>query len=282
MTQSGRAAELVQNRFAHDFLSVYVDVPTMVSFDEAVAVITGAGSGIGRTTAMQFAERGTSVVVADVNVEGGEETVSDIEDAGGDAVFVETDVTDPEEIQGMVETAVDEFGRLDYAFNNAGIGGAQAAVADYPTEKWQAVIDVNLVGVFNCMKAEIGRMREQDDGGVVVNNASVLGKVGFEMSSGYVAAKHGVLGLTKTAALENGESGVRVNAVCPGFIETPLLEAGGITSDPEVREQIENRHAMKRLGRTEEVASAVLWLCDDSASFVTGEAVAVDGGYLIQ
>ena len=252
----------------------------MASFEDTTAVVTGAGSGIGRTTAVEFADRGADVVVADVDVEGGEGTVSRIEDAGGDAVFVETDVTDPDEAEAMVDTAVEEYGRLDYAFNNAGIGGEQAEVAEYPPEQWRAVIDVNLVGVFNCMRAEIRRMTRQDAGGAVVNNASVLGKVGFETSSGYVAAKHGVLGLTKTAALENAEAGVRVNAVCPGFIETPLLEAGGITTDPEIRADIEGRHAMNRLGTPEEVTGAVLWLCSDEASFVTGESLDIEGGYL--
>ena len=252
----------------------------MGSFTDAVAVVTGGGSGIGRTTATEFADRGASVVVADVDVTGGEETVAEIEAAGGQARFVETDVTDPAAAQAMVDAAVDAYGRLDYAFNNAGIGGEQTPVTDYDPEDWRAVIDVNLVGVFNCLKPEIEQMQEQDGGGAVVNNSSILGKVGFETSSGYVAAKHGLLGLTKTAALENGETGVRVNAVCPGFIETPLLEAGGITSDPEMRTQIESLHAMNRLGTPQEVADAVCWLCSDEASFVTGEALGVEGGYL--
>ncbi|RRJ31557.1 SDR family NAD(P)-dependent oxidoreductase [Halocatena pleomorpha] len=251
----------------------------MSSFNQSVAIVTGGGSGIGRTTAMKFADRGTSVVIADVDVAGGEETVTEIADEGGEAIFVETDVTSTDDTHAMVDAAVDEYGRLDYAFNNAGIGGERSPITDYPAEKWQNVIEVNLVGVFNCMQAEINRMREQDSGGVVVNNASVLGKTGFETSSGYAAAKHGVLGLTKTAALENGETGVRVNAVCPGFIETPLLMDG--MSDAE-REQIEQRHAMNRLGTPAEVANAVLWLCDDNASFVTGEALGVEGGYLSQ
>lgn len=253
-----------------------------MELNNATVLITGAGSGIGRTAAIEFAERGTSVVVADVDVDGGEETVELIENAEGDAVFVKADVTDPADTQAMVDTAVDEYGRLDYAFNNAGIGGEQATVTDYSTEQWQTVIDVNLVGVFNSLHAEINQMQEQESGGVVVNMASVLGKVGFETSSAYVAAKHGVIGLTKTAALEYAESGVRVNAVTPGFIKTPLLEEGGITSDPEVLEQIESRHAMNRLGTPEEVANAVIWLSSDEASFVTGEAFAVDGGYLSQ
>lgn len=253
----------------------------MVS-DNSVALVTGGGSGIGRETALEFAAEGARVVVADVDVEGGEGTVADIEDDGGEALFVETDVTDADETAAMVEAAVEAYGRLDYAFNNAGIGGDSATVDEYDTENWEGVIDVNLVGVFKCMQAEIARMKEQESGGVVVNNSSILGKVGFATSSGYVAAKHGVLGLTKTAALENGETGVRVNAVCPGFIDTPLLREGGMEEGSEVREQIAGKHAMNRLGTPEEVASAVLWLCDDDASFVTGEAVGVDGGYLAQ
>jgi NAD(P)-dependent dehydrogenase (short-subunit alcohol dehydrogenase family) len=252
----------------------------MGSFTDAVAVVTGGGSGIGRTTALEFADRGASVVVADVDVAGGEGTVAEIEDAGGRARFVETDVTDPAATRAMVDVAVDAYGRLDYAFNNAGIGGEQTPVTDYDPEDWRAVIDVNLVGVFNCLKPEIERMQGQDSGGAVVNNSSILGQVGFETSSAYVAAKHGLLGLTKTAALENGETGVRVNAVCPGFIETPLLESGGITSDPQMRTRIESLHAMNRLGTPQEVADAVCWLCSDEASFVTGEALGVEGGYL--
>ncbi len=251
----------------------------MVAFDESIALVTGGGSGIGRTTALEFADRGASVVVADLDVEGGEETVETVENEGGDALFVETDVSDPESAAAMVETTVEEYGRLDYAFNNAGIGGAQSPVADYPAEEWQQVVDVNLVGVFNCVKAELEQMQSQEAGGAIVNNASVLGKAGFATSSAYSAAKHGVLGLTKSTALENGETGVRINAVCPGFIETPLLES---TMDEEAREQLEGLHAMNRLGTPEEVADAVAWLCSDGASFVTGEALGVEGGYLSQ
>ncbi|GAA0309275.1 NAD(P)-dependent dehydrogenase (short-subunit alcohol dehydrogenase family) [Halarchaeum rubridurum] len=250
--------------------------------NNSVALVTGGGSGIGRETALEFAAEGARVVVADVDVKGGEGTIADIEADGGDALFVETDVTDAAETEAMVEAAVEEYGSLDYAFNNAGIGGDSATVEEYDAESWESVIDVNLVGVFKCMQAEIAQMKQQDAGGVVVNNSSILGQVGFATSSGYVAAKHGVLGLTKTAALENGETGVRVNAVCPGFIDTPLLREGGMEEGSELREQIANKHAMNRLGTPEEVASAVLWLCDDDASFVTGEALGVDGGYLAQ
>lgn len=251
----------------------------MVAFTESTALITGGGSGIGRTAALEFADRGANVVVADLDVEGGEETVERIEDDGGDALFVETDVSDPESATAMVDATVEEYGQLDFAFNNAGIGGAQTPVAEYPAEEWQQVIDVNLVGVFNCVTAELEQMQSQESGGAIVNNASVLGKVGFATSSAYSAAKHGVLGLTKSTALENGETGVRINAVCPGFIETPLL---GETMDEEAREQLAGLHAVNRLGTAQEVADAVAWLCSDEASFVTGEALGVEGGYLSQ
>ncbi len=252
----------------------------MSHLDERVAVVTGGSTGIGHATALAFAERGASVVVADVNDEAAAETVDAIEDAGGEATFVHTDVTDQGAVDAMVDTAVGEYGRLDFAFNNAGIGGEQAKTADYPEDVWQRVIDVNLSGVQRCMKAELRAMTERDDGGVVVNNASVLGKVGFETASAYTAAKHGVLGLTKTAALEYAAEGIRVVAVCPGFVETPMLEQGGLTTDVEVRHGIESLHAMNRLGQPDEVAAAVCWLCSDEASFVTGTAVDVDGGYL--
>ncbi|ELZ82942.1 short-chain family oxidoreductase [Haloferax elongans ATCC BAA-1513] len=249
----------------------------MAQFDNKVAVVTGAGSGIGRATAEAFAREGASVVVSDVDIEGGEETVSHIEEAGGQATFVKTDVTDEDAVAAMVETAVSEYGRLDFACNNAGIGGAQKPTADLSFDEWEQVIDVNLHGVWRSMRHEIPAMLD-GDGGVVVNMASILGRVGFENASAYVTAKHGLLGLTKTAAMEYAQKGVRVNAVCPGFIDTPLLSEGGL-DDPEARKGIEAMHPMNRLGDVDEIASAVVWLCSEGASFTTGEALTVDGGY---
>lgn len=252
----------------------------MGSSTGSVAVVTGGGSGIGRVTAKKFADRNMNVVVADIDVEGGRRTVTQIREDGGTATFVETNVTDPAATEAMVETAIAEYGRLDYAFNNAGIGGGPKPVDECDPDNWRDVIDVNLVGVFNCMQPQIREMQNQESGGVIVNNSSVLGKVGFSGSSGYSAAKHGVLGLTKTAALENGETGVRVNAICPGFIETPILTRSELLQESGVREELESHHAMNRLGSADEVAEAVLWLCSDDASFVTGETLGVDGGYL--
>jgi len=251
----------------------------MSSVENDVVVVTGGSSGIGERTAIEFATEGAQVVVADVDEAGGEETVATIDEEGGTARFVRTDVTDPEDARAMVEVAVDAYGGLDYAFNNAGIDGELLPVTDYSTDEWNRVVSVNLSGVFNCMQAELNRMQEQGSGGVIVNNASVLGKVGFANSSAYVAAKHGVLGLTKTAALENGETGVRINAVCPGFIDTELMRE---SLDDEAIEEVKALHPVDRLGTKEEVADAVLWLCSDRASFVTGEALDVDGGYLSQ
>lgn len=249
-------------------------------FADETVVATGAGSGIGRATAVAFGTAGANVVVADVDRDGGTETATMItEETDGDGTFVEVDVTDDADVEEMVETATTEYGGLDVAFNNAGIPGTFDAIDEIPEAKWQAIIDVNLSGVWRSMRKEIPAMLE-DGGGAIVNTASVLGKVGEAETPAYTAAKHGVVGLTKVAALERATDDIRVNAVCPGYIETQMLDDAGVTTDEELRAETEALHPMERLGTADEIADAVLWLASDDASFATGETLAVDGGYL--
>ncbi len=245
--------------------------------DAKVAVVTGAASGIGRSVAQLFAQNGTHVVVADVDLEGGRKTVDTIQSDGGQAIFVETDVSSPAACERMVQKAVDTYGRLDYACNNAGIAGEQNLIADYSIEGWQRLISINLSGVFFCMKYEIPAVLKSG-GGSIVNIASILGRVAFAGAPAYVSSKHGVIGLTETAALEYGSQGIRVNAVGPGFIQTPMIT--GVISDPKMKEQIVSMHPIGRLGNPEEVAELVIWLCSEKASFVTGSYYSIDGGYL--
>ncbi len=246
-----------------------------------VVVVTGAGSGIGQATAILFAQAGAKVVVSDIGTEHGEATVSMIEGMGGVASFVRCDVAEVAAVKALIETTIKLHGRLDYAFNNAGIEGTPALTGAYPEEVWTRVIAVNLTGVYLCMRYELEQMAKQGYG-AIVNNASILGTVGFPTACAYVAAKHGVLGLTKTAAAEYAAQGIRVNAVCPGFIETPMLERGGIHQDQAIYDMIVSRQPIGRLGRADEVARLVRWLCSDEASFVTGSSVLVDGGYTTQ
>jgi NAD(P)-dependent dehydrogenase (short-subunit alcohol dehydrogenase family) len=248
------------------------------AFKGKVALITGGSSGIGRATALAFAHEGAQVVIGDVNRAGSEETVRMITAAGGEAFFVRTDVTQAAEVAALVAATVERYGRLDCAFNNAGIESSSVSTADYPEEDWRRIIDINLTGVWLSMKHELPQMLKQG-GGVIVNNASALGLVAFAGASAYVAAKHGVVGLTKTTALEYAKSGIRVNAICPGFIETPMLERIGLLSDPKTKQAITNLHPMQRMGAAAEMAAAVIWLCSDAASFVTGIALPADGGY---
>jgi len=245
-----------------------------------VALVTGGGSGIGRATALTFAREGAKVVVADVVVAGGEETVRLIKAAGGEASFVEADMAKAAEVEALVQKAVATYGRLDCAHNNAGIEGATGKTADYNEADWDRVISINLTGVWLCMKYEILQMLKQG-GGAIVNTASDAGLLGVPQMPAYVASKHGVVGLTKTAALEYAKSGIRVNAVCPGVIKTPMVER--ITGQrPGRAERMTAAEPVGRMGKPEEIAEAVVWLCSEAASFVTGLPMPVDGGIAAQ
>lgn len=250
-----------------------------------VALVTGGSSGIGRATALAFAREGAKIVIADVNVEGGEETSHHVKEASGEAIFVKVDVTKAGEVEAMVNKAVEIYGQLDCAFNNADVVPRELVrTADCSEDDWVRVIDINLKGVFLCMKYELRQMLKQG-GGTIVNTASAYGLVGGgnrEMGlSAYVASKHGVVGQTKATALEYGEANIRVNAVCPGHVRTPLI-VPDTGFDPEVEKQLNARYPVGRIGEPEEVAEVVVWLCSDSASFVTGHALSVGGGFVGQ
>jgi NAD(P)-dependent dehydrogenase (short-subunit alcohol dehydrogenase family) len=249
--------------------------------DGKVALVTGGASGIGRATALTFAREGAKLVIADMNEDGGQQTVHMITENGGEATFVQVDVTSATQIEAMINKTVETYGRLDCAFNNAGIssGGQRAFTADYPEERWHQVIAINLTGVWLCLKYEIPQMLQQG-GGAIVNTASVAGLVGLPYASAYVASKHGVVGLTRTAALEYAKQGIRVNCVCPGYIETPMTEQG--RNDPERMAHMLASEPIGRIGKPEEIAETVVWLCSDAASFVTGHTMTVDGGMVAQ
>jgi NAD(P)-dependent dehydrogenase (short-subunit alcohol dehydrogenase family) len=247
---------------------------------ERVALITGASSGIGKATALAFAREGNRVVLGDVSPEG-EAVVKEIERLyGTPAVFLRCDVSNNSDVERLVQTAVNRFGRVDYAFNNAGIEGVQATTAECTEENWQRTIDVNLKGVWLCMKHEIPVMLKQGKGSIV-NCASIAGMVGFPNIPAYVASKHGIIGLTQNAALEYAKQGIRINAVCPGVIDTPMVQrfTGNL---PQNIKAMEAAEPVGRLGKPEEIADAVIWLSSDRASFVTGHSLAVDGGWTAQ
>jgi NAD(P)-dependent dehydrogenase (short-subunit alcohol dehydrogenase family) len=244
------------------------------------ALVTGGASGIGRATALAFAREGARVAVADIMQDAAQRTVNEIKAMGGDALAIACDVTDDDAIKAMIAATVDAFGSLDCAFNNAGIAPYQVnaggqKIADVAPEAWRRLIDVNLTGVWLCLRHEVAQMRAQGSGGVIINTASILGLVGTATSSAYVAAKHGVVGLTKVAAADHAEDNIRVNAVCPGYIETPMTEE----TMRRRGERIMARVPMARMGKAAEIAEAVVWLCSPKASFVTGVSWAVDGGY---
>lgn len=244
-------------------------------FKNKVALVTGASFGIGSATAILFAQKGAKVVLVDWLEN--DETLNKIKTFGGDATFIKCDVSKLSEVQKMIQKVISTYGQLDYAFNNAGIEGISATIQDCSEENWEKTISINLKGIWACMKYEIPEMLKHNNG-VIVNCASIAGLVGYEGLPAYVASKHGIIGLTKTAALENAKLGIRVNAVCPGAIKTPMIDR--LTGNKkEVEEQFAAQEPIGRLGNPNEVANAVIWLCSNEASFVTGHAMAVDGGW---
>ena len=246
-------------------------------FKNKVALVTGGVSGIGRATVVEFAQGGAKVVVADM--QDGKKLVAEIKKAGGEAIYIKCDVSKEAEVKAMIQKTVKMYGRLDYAVNNAGTEGAQTPLQDLTEDLWQRTIDINLKGVWLCMKYEIPEMLKQGKG-AIVNTSSIAGVIGFQNSAAYVASKHGVVGLTKVAALENAQTGIRVNAVCPGLIKTPMLERA--FTSPEMEQAYISAVPMKRLGRPEEIADSIIHLCSDASSLITGHALVIDGGWVVQ
>jgi NAD(P)-dependent dehydrogenase (short-subunit alcohol dehydrogenase family) len=243
-----------------------------------VGIVTGGTSGIGRDAAVLFAKAGAKVVVAGRREREGKETMDLVRAAGGDGLFVKTDVSKAAEVQALVQKTVQKFGRLDVAFNNAGIEGSMSPIAEQSEEDWDRTIGINLKGVWLCLKYEIQQMLKQSGGGAIVNMASVAGLIGSAGLATYCASKHGVMGLTKAAALETARSGIRINAVCPAVIETPMGER--LFGEPGVEKWIRGLHPIGRFGKPMEIAEAVVWMCSERASFMTGQSLVLDGGFL--
>jgi len=244
-----------------------------------VALVTGGSSGIGRATCVRFAQEGATVVLAARRVAEGEQTAQLVREAGGDACFVRADVAQSADVQALVTTCLERYGRLDYACNNAGIEGTIVPLVEYSEAQWDMIMGINLKGTWLCMKAEIPPMRTQG-GGAIVNVASVAGLIGFPGLGPYVATKHGMIGLTKTAAMEHAQDHIRVNVVCPGLIDTAMADrfTGGPQTD--VEQFIMSLKPMRRRGTSAEVAESIVWLCSDAASYVTGHSMVVDGGLM--
>ncbi len=249
------------------------------AFRGKVAFVTGAANGIGRATALTFAGEGASVVVADVSEQGNQDTARMIEEAGGRALAVGCDVSRAEDVKAALDQTVGTFGRLDFAFNNAGVEQPITAAADLTEQEWDRIVDINLRGVFLCMRHEIPLLLKQG-GGAIVNTSSGAGVKGIAGQAAYCAAKFGIVGLTKAAALDYAKANIRVNAVCPGIIETPMMDrfSGGT---PEGRERVIAQEPVGRMGKPEEIAAAVVWLCSDAAAFVVGHAMVIDGGQTV-
>jgi NAD(P)-dependent dehydrogenase (short-subunit alcohol dehydrogenase family) len=243
-----------------------------------VCIVTGGTSGIGRDTAILFARAGAKVAVAGRREAEGKETVDLMRSAGGDGFFVKTDVSKAPDVDGLVRKTVEKFGRLDIAFNNAGIEGSLSPIAEQSEEDWDRTIDINLKGTWLCLKYEIQQMLKQGSGGAIVNMASVAGLIGSSGFATYCASKHGVMWLTKSAALETARSGIRINVVCPAVIETPMGER--IFGGPEIKPYAVSLHPIGRFGKPMEIAEAVVWMCSDHASFMTGQSLVLDGGFL--
>lgn len=253
----------------------------MNKLENKTVFITGGLSGIGKACAIAAAKEGANVAVADLKSDTANKTMEEIKRENSKAVFIECDVSVSKQVESAIQQVVNKFSSVDIALNNAGIGGEANKVGDMSVEAWLKVININLNGIFYCMKYELAQMSKQKKG-VIVNMSSILGKVGFANSSHYVTAKHGIIGLTQSAALEYANEGIRINAICPGFIETPMLTNAGITKNSDIQNYIIGLHAMNRLGKSEEIADGFIFLSSDDSSFMTGSTLDIEGGYLSQ